>query len=462
MAGNFPNGSLSVAFAPDVAAAIQDRTLQRVFRDSLFPRLLFRMESIPELWPTNLGTNQTFTRTGTIKPRTRPISQQVELTPKTYQIEQWEATAQQWADTIDTHMPTNYVTLASQYLRNMHQLGLHSGQSLNRVVRDKMYNAYVAGNTVLTVAGAAIDTVITVANCNGFAKKLKDGRPAAVSASNPLPITIDPSGTNLSRNVIGVTPDDPANEAGPGTLTLSVALGVIVANRASVLAVNRSELVYSGGGDSVDAITAADQFALSDVRSMVSKLRFNNVPTHEDGYYHLHLDPISVNQIFGDNEFQRLNQSLPDGVHYRKFAIGGPFLNTVFYSNTECPFENTVDLDPVTGNTHGFELVNAAGIKLHRPIVSGLGTVEEKYLDESQYISDAGTQGRIGEFAVTNNGVQVMTERIRLILRAPQDRLQQNTATSWSFSGDWPIPSDETGAGSKATFKRAVVSVHGE
>ena len=59
------------------------------------------------------------------------------------------ATAQQFGRGIDTAMPTSYVTLASQYLRNMHQLGVHAGQSLNRTVRDKLFNCYVAGNTVV-------------------------------------------------------------------------------------------------------------------------------------------------------------------------------------------------------------------------------------------------------------------------------------------------------------------------
>ena len=152
---NFPDGSLSVSFAPSVVSAIQDRTLQRVFRDALFPRMLFRMEAIPELWPANLGANQTFTRSGLIRPTTRPLAANTDPSPLSYNFEQWEATAQQWGSTIDTHMPTSYVSLASLYLRNMHQLGMHAGQSLNRIVRDKVYNAYTAGNTVTTNAATS-------------------------------------------------------------------------------------------------------------------------------------------------------------------------------------------------------------------------------------------------------------------------------------------------------------------
>lgn len=454
---NFPDSSLTVAFNPSVVASIQDRTLVRTFRDALYPRLLYRLEAIAELWAVNLGANQTFTRTGLIKPTTRPLQPGVEPTPKSYAIEQWEATAMQWADSIDTHMPTSYVTLASQYLRNMHQLGLHAGQSINRVVRDKLYNAYVAGNSVVsatTGAGASVPVV----NLDGFTRKLFNGRPSPVSPTNPIAITIP--AISYVGVITAFVSDIAGDEIHGGTLTVSPAhTGITI--RDAVLAGNRTQLLYSGGGNRIDDISAVDQFRLSDVRAAVSQLRFNNVPPHEDGSYHVHLDPISESQIFGDNEFQRLNQSMPDYIHYRRFALAH-LAGCTFYRNSEAPTEATVDQDPTSGFTTGFELVNPALVKIHRPIFTGLGAIEEKYLDESRYISEAGIQGKIGEFAVTNGGVSVMTERIRLVLRSPLDRLQQQTSSSWSISGDWPVPSDETAKSSPATFKRAVIVCHGE
>ena len=454
---NFPDSSLPVtSFNASVVAAIQDRTLQRVFRDTLYPRLLYRMESVAELWPVTVGANQTFSRPGLITPSTRPLQPGKDPEPKAYQIEQWEATAQQWGDTIDTHMPTSYVTLASQYLRNMHQLGLHSGQSLNRVVRDKLFNSYVAGNTVVSGAvGGGVS--VPVVNLAGFTRKLYQGRPTPVSASNPLQISIAGVGT---KNVIGFTSAIPGDEIHAGTLTIDVAHAGL-AGREAVLAVNRSQMLYSGGGTRVDDVAGGDQFTLADIRAAVALLRFNNVPPHEDGSYHWHLDPISESQIFGDDEFQRLNQSIPDFIHYRRFAVAY-LLGGTFYRNTEAPTEATIDEDPKTGFTTAFEITNPTSVKLHRPIVTGQGAIEEKYLDEGRYISEAGIQGKIGEFSVVNGGVQVMTERIRLILRAPLDRLQQQTSATWSFSGDWPVPTDELAPSGAATYRRAVVVVHGE
>jgi len=456
----FPDGSIvSTAFNPSLVAAIQDRTLSRTFRDALYPRLLYRMEALPELWPVNLGANQTFSRTGLIEPTTRPLDPNTDPDDATYSIEQWEATAAQYGRAIPTNMPTSYVTLASQYLRNMHQLGLHSGQSMNRLFRDKLFNAYVGGNTVTSASASSSATTIVVVNATGFTKQLANGRPADISANNPLQITIPALGQTV--NVTGVSLTVTGDPIHGATLTLDAGLSGALPARSTILATNRARLIYSGGGNRVDDVTSAAQFQLVDVRKAVAQLRFDNVPPHEDGTYHCHLDPISELQIFGDNEFQRLNQSIPDYIHYRRFAVGH-LLNTTFYRNTEAPTTATCSTNPKYGNTHGFELTNPNGVTIHRPIFTGMGAIEEKYLDESRYISEAGVQGKIGEFAIVNAGVQVMTERIRLILRAPLDKLQQVTTAAWSWSGDAPIPTDATATSSTAAFKRAVVVVHGE
>lgn len=454
---NFPDGNLQVIFNPSIAATIQSNTLQRVFRDVLYPNLLFRMEAMRELWPIHLGGTASFTRVGLIKPRTRPAQANVDPVGKTYGVEQWTATAQKWNDSIDTNMPTSYLQLANQFMRNIHQLGLQAGQSINRVVRDKGYNAYVAGNTVTDASAVSTATSIHVANLTGFTTNLFGGVQTPVSASNPIPFSLP--AISYTGVITAAVPDEAGDPIHGGTLTISPALPANLASRSSVLATKRSVIVYSGGGDSVDAIDATDTFAVRDIRTAIGQLRFNNVPAHEDGLYHWHLDPQSEMQVFSDNEFQRLNQSLPDYVHYRRFCLG-IWGQSVFYRNNEAPNIQTCDPDPVDGNTHGFELVNGASIQIRRPICTGQGWIEEKYLDQSQFISAAGVMGKIGEFAVTNNGVQVITEEIRLIMRAPVDKLQENTSTSWQACGDWPVPTDELAPGGVATFRRAVVVVH--
>jgi len=74
-------------------------------------------------------------------------------------------------------------------------------------------------------------------------------------------------------------------------------------------------------------------------------------------------------------------------------------------------------------------------------------------------VTEAGITGKVGEFQVVNAGVEVETKGIRLILRAPLNRLQDQVAATWSISTSFPVPSDVTSGGPQR-FKRAVVIEH--
>lgn len=460
-----------IAQAPEIRALVQDGILERAFHDSLFPKLLFRSEATPVLWPGNVGDRMLFTGTGLLPKNQRPLVPGADPTPKTLTAEQWEATAQQYADTIDTHMPTSMNAIANLFYRNAQQLGLQAGQSLNGVVRNRMYNAGLSGWTVCDGAQAAVN-VVRVKRLNGFTRARRPDLPAGspvrydpVSASNPLPIRIF-AGAELSRNVIGFAADTPGDEVGPGTITLDGA-AVTVADRDYVYSINRTALVRVGGGFKVDDVGSADLFRLADVRAACARLRQQNVPEHQDGYFHCHLDPTSEAQVFADAEFQRLLTSLPDFYMYKQFGIG-VLLGTIFIRNNEAPLSDTV----IGGATATFsqddnfagELYNnglTTGVKIHRPLFTGQGLIMEYHQDLANLLTEAGVTGRTAEPRITNNGIDVFTERIQMIIRAPLNRLQDMVACTWKFIGDWPVRTDGA-VGDPAYFKRCVVVEHGE
>jgi len=443
----------------EILSIIQDRTLERVFHDALFPRLLFRSEAMPELWPVNLGERVVFTRPGLIPVNKKPLTAGQDPAPSTYAFEQWEAEAAQFGDTIDTHMPTSYVSMAPLFLRNTVQLGLNAGETLNQLVRDRLFRAYLGGNTALTAETVA-SAQISVASLNGFTETIANGRPVPVSPTSPIAAVV---GTE-AVSVIGATPTDPENPFGPGVLTLAANITAAIPVRTAVLASNRSRIVRVGGGTTVDAIDAANILTLQDVINAVARLRAARVPTMSDGFYHVHLTPEGESQIYQSEQWQRLYTALPESAAYRDLAIG-QLVGCRFYRNTECPNTLNTSDQVVTGTNAatagdiGGEVINENAVEVRRAVVLGGGSIYEKYLDESKYMTEAGTTGKIGSFTVVNNGVQVMTNRIRFILRAPLDRLQQVVAQSWSWSGDFPVPSDAL-TFDTARFKRAVVIEH--
>lgn len=452
--------------APAIINLLQDRTLERVFHDALYPRLLYRSEAMAEKWEANIGQRQVYTRTGLIDVDVTPLTPGSDPTPASYAIEQWEAEASQYGKSLDTHMPTSYVALAPTFLRDTVQLGLNAGQTLNRMVRDRLFRAYLGGDTVATALAAAGATQLFVASLNGFTEVLVNGRLLPVGPANPLAISF--TNAEPANTVVGVTPLDPANPFGPGILSLGAAVtAVTVPLRTGVRAVTRSRITRVGGGATVDGLVSTNILTLQDIINTVASMRANNIPPQADGYYHVHVTPEGEAQLFADNQFQRLFQSLPENAVYRDLGIG-QLVGCRFYRNTENPnTQNSGTLVASGGGAGsaqvsgeiGGEVVNQAGLAVKRALVVGGGAIYEKFIDESQFLTDAGVTGKIGEFTVVNGGVMVMTNRIRYILRAPLDRLQQIVSQSWSWSGDFPVPSDGL-TGNSARYKRAQVIEH--
>lgn len=459
--------------SPEIRNIVQENFLERSFHDALFPKTLFRAEATPVAWPANVGDTQIFSAPGLIPVDARPTAPGVDPTPATYPVEQWQSTIQQYAGTIDTHMPTSMVAIANLFLRNAHQLGLASAQTLNRVARNRMYGAALSGWSVADGAQAAV-TVLRVKRLNGFTRarnpQLVGGstvRFDLVSAGNPLGVKIfDTAGpAEVSRNVVAFTPDVAGDEFGPGTITLSAAVTVL--DRAYVITDDRSFIVRSGGGNKVDDLSSSDVPTLSDIRACVAHLWQQNVPEHSDGRFHCHIDPVSQSKIFNDNEFQRLLTALPDYYMYKQFAIG-ELLNTVFFRNSECPVAETVvggstafydQRDPFVGELFANGL--PTGNKIHRMMFTAQGGMFEYYSDLNALITEAGVTGKIGDPRIVNNGIEIMSERIQLIIRGPLNRLQDQVATSWKFIGDWPVRTDAA-TGDASRFKRLLCLEHSE
>lgn len=451
---------------PSVRALVQQNLLERAFHDALFPRLLFRAEAVPVLWPNHTGDSMIFTGSGLLTPKTKPLVPGADPPPSTYQVEQWEARLNQYADSIDTHMPTAITAIANLFLRNAHQLGLSAGQSLNRIARNTLYNAAMAGHTVADGAQTTV-TSLRVKRLNGFTRARNPNLPAGsnvrfdpVSTNNPLSITVGAT----SASVIGYLPDNAGDEVGPGALTLAAA--VTAADRDPVLSVDRTFITRVGGGTRVDDLDSTDILTLQAIRSAIAALRQNNVPEFPDGRFHIHLDPVSEAQLFADPEFQRLMQSLPDSYPYKQFAIG-EMLGAVFFRNNECPLPETV----LGGSTATFNVDDpfggelwdngtTAGVPVHRALVVGAGALNEYYQDLSGLITEAGINGRIGEPSITNNGIEIMTDRIQLILRAPLNRLQDLVSASWRYVGAFVVRTDAASGGPQR-FKRVAVIEHG-
>lgn len=446
----------TIAQDPQIRDLVQSNTLMRQFKDALFPDLIYRADSDPELWPGQVGDEMVFSGKGLISPKTKPLKPRTEMQPSTYTMEQWSAQLNQWADTIDTHIPTSILACVDLFMSNAQQIGMAGAQSVNRVARNTLYNAAVSGQTVADGAGVTTAS-LRVKHLNGFTKARRPDLAAGskvrfrdVSSTNPLSATLEGAGT---VSIIGYTSDDPdGDEFGPGVLTLSATASW--SDRAYLLASDRTFLVRVGGGLKIDPMTTANLPKLSDVEACVARLQDYNVKPYADGYFHAHLDSTSVSKMFQDSDLQRLNTSLPDYYMYKKMSLG-QILGTAFVKNPEAPRADTVSSD----ENLALEMANPSGVGIRRILFTGMGFLKEYYNDQSLYLTDAGMTGKLAEPTITNDGITVNAERISLIMRAAQNRLQDEVSTSYRFVGCF-VPRTDAATGDAARYKRAVICEH--
>lgn len=410
-----------------ITAIMQNGILDRTFQDALVPEFLYPALADSMPWQGNLGDTKTFTRKGLIAPTTTAITGSDISGASTYSIEQWSVTMDQYGISVDTNMLQSSMTLASKFLADVQTLGINAGQSLNRIARDKMYKAYAGGRTWCTTAGSS-DTSLIVQSVNGFQTVLVNGVPTPVSASNPLSVTCG----GVANTVTGVN-------VGTSTLTLGTAR-VDVAGDA-IVAANAPVSVRGSTANTAYDFTTATTFnaTLALFRAAVVRLRKMNVPTI-GGYYTAHIPPDTEAELFADADFKQALQGRVDSPVWRDLSIGR-FSGIDWVRNNEVP---TV-LGGSAGNVTAF-----------RPVVVGSGAlVAAPFEGIGSLLAGTGVED-VPSIRMVD---AAPTTQVALIVRPPQDRLQQNISTSWAFTGDFGVPSDSQ-TGDAALFKRAVVVEH--
>lgn len=452
---------------PEVRAIVQEGLLEREFHDSLFPNLLFR-RNIPYLpWPAEAGDSFVFSGAGLIEPDQRALAPDLDPDIGSYALEQWTTALYRLAKSIPVAMPTSKRAIVDLFMQSAKRLGLQAAMTMNRSVRNRLYAAGMAGWTNANGAGVA-STSLVVYHGNGFTTARNPNTTGAskvrfsdISPTNPLAITI---GASTSRNAIGWTPDTAGDEFGPGTLTLSAV--ATWSARDAVRAVDRSDSFFVGGGTHVDDITSTDIPTMQDIRTGITNLRKNQVKPMPDMSYRCHISPDVEKNIFADTELQRLLTGRIDTAMIDDFAVGH-LLNTYLIANVECPVPTKVyPYDGVTWSLQDpfpgelYSTGASTGVTLDRMLFMGYGALTEYYMDPSAYITEAGITGKMGDLGViTNDGVEVVAERIKLIMRAPLNALQDKVLLSWLWEGDFPMRTDATSPGTAARHKRVLVGV---
>ncbi|MDB4930537.1 MAG: hypothetical protein JWM10_3021 [Myxococcaceae bacterium] len=431
---------LNLAFLPPaVAGVIQDGMLERRLLKSLRPLLLWRMLCEQVRHPGNIGERVTRTRSGLIQPDTAASARRlpgVDPGVVTRSVEQFGYGVQPYGKGIDIHLPSAFLACENKFLDDTDALAFHGAQTLGRFCRDELMAAYTGGDSFTTDNPGSV-TAVAMKDVTGFDKVLVNGLPTAVSASNPMSVTIG----GVARLVTAcVATDASSPPRGPGTLTISAALDYAQYDR--VLRSDAPTVVRQGSRSTGHLIVAGDTPTIASFRQAAAYLRTHNVPGLDGQVgsdYGCFVDSHTENALFADAEFhdainaQGVSGQIADGTI-------GRYAGILFMRNNEMS---------VIAADSDYQA------NVHRSIVFGAEAVVEAFIPEMDFQQVVPVEG----IATSNHYKMALdpSATFTMVIRAPQDRAGQIVSASWLANLDYCIPTDSLSRTGSQRYKRCVV-----
>jgi hypothetical protein len=463
--GSFTN------FPAALAAILQQGFLERELEEGLDSVLAYRRASLEETVPARIGETLTRTRKGRKTPVTTALNPASNtgldngLTPSTFTVEQYSFTMQEYADTVDTNMIQELAGIADQLIANSRNNGVQAAQSMERIARMKLFGAYLGGNTrVRTDLGAGSTTTAHVDDMRGFTTVLVNGVVTPISSGNPLTvneIAISSGGVTQTLTVTSATADATNHSSVPdgisGVLTFTAA--TLPVNGDALIALNSAKILRPFGKNTTAQLAGSDVLTMGLVEDSVAYLRDNGVPPMEDGTYHCILDNTSMRQLWADQDFKVLFAGRNDSSEYRDGDVIR-LLGVTYIPTTEAYVQPAGQ--QYNGATYGQASTATSPsnnlVRTRRPIVLGAESIIQGNFEGLDSWLQREGLNPIADVFLVNSVAQ--------ILRPPLDRLSQVTSLSWTWIGDFAVPTDITATtaiiptASNALFKRALVIEH--
>jgi hypothetical protein len=429
----------SLAFLPPaLQGLIQDGILERKMYESMKPLLLWRNLFEKEKHPGQIGEKVVKSRSGLIQPdteqtaRRRPGSDPDVVTRS---VEQYSYQVGPFGKSLEVHLPASYVAQYNRFLDDTKMLAFHASQTVGRVARGRLIAAYGGGNSFTTDNPGSPTPTVTVFDTTGFDTVMVNGLPVAVTAINPLPITIG----GAPANVIGVNPQilqSPAS--GLGQLTLSAP--ITYSQFDAVVRADAAVVVRQSDRTTDHLITASDTATAKTFRNAAAIMRTDNVPAIDgsrDGLYGCFVDPLTEAALFADPEFH-------DAIKAQ--GLTGPFADGALGDYAGIRFIRNTEMTKLKPDGTNLQTT------IHESIMFGLDPGIEAYIPEAEFEKEVTLDGIAGanHYKMPLDGDAALT----MVVRAPMDKAGEVVSVSWLANLDYAIPSDALNNTGPARFKR--------
>src|SRR5260363_422378 len=318
--------------------------------------------------------------------------------------------------------------------------GIQAAQTLDRLSRDALFDAYLGGHTWLLRDDPASGP-IQVNDIRGFETVYVNGKPEPVSSSHPARIRIGGQSYELIGAARHAENNSTTQASGGISGELTLRAGPHSPDKfkkgTAVVHDNAPSLIRAGNHDTTEKLSAQDTLSMRLILKAMTALKHN---TGIQPPFKLFLDSESMFQLYDDPQFQSLyrGQYGSDAMQRGRIVhmLGNDYIDT-----TESV------LQPMAKD-------KGAEIVVRRPILVAQGALIEADFPWKQTAYQQ------------MNSVLHVVDGVAHITRAAINRTGDVIAQTWTWIGGFAAPSDSTAnrriipTANDAYYKRAVIIEH--
>ena len=282
----------------------------------------------------------------------------MDLTPRTWGVEQYTISINHYASTTDLNMVTSRVGIASQFLQNAYVNGEQAARSLDELARNALFAPYFGGNTRVRLTLGSAGPAVSVDDVRGFQNVFNNGVQTPVSAH------LSAHGNHRVRRL---HPDRHHRRRHQRVHDARRTLGRTHPFRQRHCQRCHRRKCRAGRQRQRDHPSQRPHHhhgarRHGHTRDGQSARRGRQIAGERrpdiEGVYNCYLDPVSARRLFADQDFQRLFQGATSANQVFKQGMINDFLGLRFIPTTEAYIQ-----PPPT----------IAGAVIRRPIICGQG-----------------------------------------------------------------------------------------
>lgn len=426
---------------PDALANIvQQNTLARLYLDSLRNSLAYARQASWIPIPARIGATYTFTRLSELGIDVNPLDPKAvgfkgldnNMTSDSMTDEQFTYVLKRYGKTFDVDLLEQKAAIKDYTMDVAAKQGRQAGRTREALCRNKLTDAYMGGNTIVTSTVSPTTTSCTVDDVRGFQKIMKNGVMENVSNSTGLKLAVLDLNNGLTYMVNGVTVDgtnvSSAAAVGGKSGVLNFDSNTAPAAGHVLKAVNASEVMRPNGKSSTQQLALTDLFNTGLVMNGKQKLAARGIDPMEDGWYRCIIAPTTMTQLYQDPDFKLAAQGQLNSPEFRYGKI-------VRYQGVE--YIETTEAIAQAAGAGNSTVGSKVNVAVNRPILLGRNAITRgdfEGLDE--FVEEQKRKSTVHDSHYVDG--------IHYILRSPMDRLGEIFSMTWQMINDYCPPSNAT------------------